>query len=122
MLTLAFGLLCGAAVIGTVLAVFYVKGPATSPPLMISVPHVALGTSSLIVLILALRGGVRQVDMGTAGFGTIAGVLLVLALFVGLLLGHASWRRRRPPAVLVGTHASLAISGFVVLLALLALR
>jgi hypothetical protein len=122
MLALSFGLLCATAVIGTVLAILYVKGPAARPPsLLIPVAHVALGTASLIVLILALRRGVRQTGMGTADFGVIASVLIALALCFGLLLAHAARRRRRPAAALVGTHASLAIAGLVVLLALLAL-
>jgi hypothetical protein len=121
-LNLAFGLLCATAVIGTVLAILYAKGPvAKPPPLIIPAAHGALGTASLIALILVLRRGLRQNGMGIAGFGVIAGGLLALALFVGLLLARATWQRRRPHAMLVGTHASLAVAGLVMLLALVAL-
>jgi len=122
MLNLAFGLLCATAVIGTVLAILYARGPAAkSLPLIVPAAHGALGAASLIVLVLVLRRGLQQNGMGTAGFGVIAGGLLALALFVGMLLARAAWQRRRPHAMLVGAHASLAVAGLVMLLALVAL-
>jgi len=123
MLALAFGLLCATAVIGAALVIVYLKGPsARSAPLAVPISHAAIGTAGLALLILTLRRGLRHTGMGTAGFGPIASGLLALALVFGLLLAHAAWRRRRPAAVLVGTHASLAVAGLALLLALLALR
>ena len=123
MLASAFGLLCATVVTGAGLAILYIKGPrAKPPPGAALVAHAVLGAASLIVLILALRRGLRQTGMGTAEFGVIAGAALALALLFGLILAHASWRGRRPAPILVGTHASLAVAGFVLLLTLLALR
>ncbi|HVB14968.1 MAG TPA: hypothetical protein VNF04_00385 [Stellaceae bacterium] len=123
MLDLAFGLLCGAALIGTGLAILYLKGASAKPPaVFVLVAHAALGAASLVVLIAALGRGLPQTGMGTAGFGRVAGVLLTLALAAGLALAYAARQRRRPSELLVGTHAGFAIAGFVVLLTLLALR
>ena len=103
--------------------VLYLNGPSARPPrAAIRIAHAALGASGLAVLLYALWRSPLQAGMGTAGFGVIAGGLLALTLAVGLLLAHVTPRRRRPAAVLVGAHASLAIAGLVMLLALVALR
>ena len=122
MLDLAFGLLCAAALLGTGLAILYLKGASAKPPAVsVLVAHAALGAAALVVLVVALSRGLPQTGMGTTGFGRVAGVLLALALAVGLMLAHAARQRRRPSELLVGTHAGLAIAGFVVLLTLVAL-
>ena len=123
MLAAALVLLCAAAIVGAGLAVLYVRGPqAKPPPAAVLAGHATLGAASLAVLLLALGRGLPQSRMGTAGFGPTAAALLALTLAFGLLLAAASWRRRRPSEMLVGTHATLAIAGLVVLLALVALR
>ncbi|HLY47230.1 MAG TPA: hypothetical protein VKQ73_16750 [Stellaceae bacterium] len=123
MLRLAFGLLCAATAIGGGLAVRYMRGPAARPlPAGIAALHAGLGAASLLALLLTLRRGLPQGGMGTEGFGPGAAALISLALALGLVLAHVAWRGRRPPAILVGTHASLAVAGLVLLLALLALR
>lgn len=123
MLGFSFGLLCAAAGIGAGLAIHYMRGPAARPlPAGIAALHAGLGAASLLLLLLTLRRGLPRGGMGTAGFGPGAAAFISLALALGLVLAHAAWRRRRPPAILVGTHASLAVAGLVLLLALLALR
>jgi hypothetical protein len=120
MLRLAFALLCAAASLGAGLAVRYLRGPHAKPlPAAIPAAHGVLGAASLGALLLALLHGLPRTGMGTAGFAPIAAGLLALALAFGLTL---AWRRGRPPApVLVATHASVAIAGLVILLALVAL-
>ena len=123
MLALAFIVVCGAAAIGGWLAIAYLNGASTTPPhAVIRVAHAAFGISGLALLLFALERRRPPAGMGTGGFGVIAGGLLALALGVGLSLARASWRQRRPAAVLVGAHTSLAIAGLVMLLALIALR
>jgi hypothetical protein len=123
MLTLAFSLLCGAALFGVALGVHYLAGadarklPAALPPL-----HGILGAAGLACLLLALRHGLPESHFGTASFAPIAAVLLGLALAFGLAITPAAWRRRRPAEPLVGAHAGLAIAGLVMLLTLVALR
>jgi hypothetical protein len=122
MLRLAFVLLCGAAAIGGRLAIVYLKGPsARPPPARLLALHATFGAASLAALVLALYRGLPHIGMGTAGFGPTAAVLLTLALILGLRLALLSWRRRRPSELLVFTHAGLAVTGLVVLLALVAI-
>jgi hypothetical protein len=73
------------------------------------------------VLLLALARGLPPSQMGTGGFAPIAAGLLAAAFSLGLALAFLSWRRGRPGGALVGAHASFAIAGFVLLLALVAL-
>ncbi len=121
MLDLAFWVLCAAVAIGGGLAIAYLRGPqATSPHRLIAFAHGLLGGVSLVVLIAALRQGIPQTGPGLSGFGVIGAGLLALAFAFGLAL-FLSGRRRRPAGALVGVHASVAIAGFVVLLALVAL-
>ncbi|HJU16577.1 MAG TPA: hypothetical protein VJ770_08895 [Stellaceae bacterium] len=121
MLTLSFAILCAAVPIGAGLAAAALRGaPAKPPPRLLPLVHGLLGAAGLAVLIAALHHGLPRTGMGTSGFGPVAAVLLGLAFVLGLALG-ALGRGRRPPGPLVGVHASLAIAGFVVLLALIAL-
>jgi asparagine N-glycosylation enzyme membrane subunit Stt3 len=119
---LAFAILAVAVVSGSVLAVYYARGVEPWPPHAAAPPiHGAVGATSLIVLLLALDRGLPSSQMGTSGFAPIAAGLLAAALGLGLALALLSWRRGRPGGALVGVHASLAIAGFVLLLALVAL-
>lgn len=118
-LLLAFGLVCGAAAIGAALAVIYLRAkPAPAAALAL---HAAVGAAGLAILVLALRRGLPQTGMGTAGFGPTAAVLLALTLAFGLRIAWLGWRRRRPSEILVGTHALAAVSALVLLLSVVAL-
>jgi hypothetical protein len=54
---------------------------------------------------------------GTASFGTIAATLVTMAALVGdgLLAAHVF--KRRIAGIMIGVHATLAVSGFVILVA-----
>jgi hypothetical protein len=119
LLVLALVLLCGAAAIGGALGILYLRGkPAPTAVLAI---HAALGVASIIALRIAVRHGLPQMGMGTAGFAPTATVLLALALAFGLRIAWLGWHRRhRPSELLVFTHAGLAIGGLVLLLTLVA--
>lgn len=122
MLHLAFAVLVAAALIGTGLAAFYLRGPSArrlSPALPLV--HGALGAAGLGLLIVVLRHGLPPTDNGTADFGLIAATFFGLALVLGLLIASAAWRGRRAGGLVVATHASVAIAGIVVLAALVAL-
>jgi hypothetical protein len=56
-------------------------------------------------------------DHGTAGFGTIAAVLIAAAALLGAGFLATRLLRRRPLGLLIGIHATLAVSGFVILTA-----
>ncbi|MGH7012878.1 MAG: hypothetical protein ACREEL_01780 [Stellaceae bacterium] len=122
MIRLAFDVLIAAALLGAGLAVHYLRGPtARRPHPALPLVHGALGAAGLGLLIVVLRAGLPRLGNGTSGFGVIAAGLFGLALALGLAIAHAAWRGRRPGSLVVGTHASLAITGLVVLLVLVAL-
>jgi hypothetical protein len=115
-LKLAFALLCAAAAIGAWLAIAFLRRTPAWPRL--AAAHGAIGTASLVALAVARRRGLLPQNMGTAGFGKTAAVLLVATLALGL---YFLLRRKRPPGAAVAVHAGLAISALVLLLALVAL-
>lgn len=120
MLIAAFVTLAVAVLLGTTLAVLYLRGPAVpQAPWLLTVVHGLLGIGGLCCLVLALRGPPRGADLGVASFGAIAAALLSLAALAGLgaVLTHRFKRRRA--GTLIGLHATLAVSGFVILAAYL---
>jgi hypothetical protein len=126
MLRFALLLLAAAAALGAGLAIRRMARAgqalaATPLPASVALLHGVLGALGLAALLAALGRGVAATGMGTAGFGPLAALLLGLALVLGLALARRSGRRR-PPPLLLETHAGLAIAGLVLLLALVALR
>jgi hypothetical protein len=117
MLDISFLVLAGAVLLGSLLAVFYLRTTvAAAAPWPLALLHGALGTSGLGLLALALRGTPRGLEQGTGSFGMISFGLLALAAIagVGLLVAHLQrWR----PGLLLGLHATLAVGGFVILAA-----
>ncbi|MGH6982398.1 MAG: hypothetical protein ACREFC_14450, partial [Stellaceae bacterium] len=87
MTELAFALLAAAAVLGTVVAIAYARGPATKV-IGRAVPtiHAVIGAAGLAILIAALRHrpSAASARMGTAGFDIAAAGLVALAFLVGL--------------------------------------
>jgi hypothetical protein len=115
MLAVSFGLTVLAALIGGVLAMLQFR---TSPPAWpLGAMHGLFGVGGLLGLLVALRGPPRGVGVGVGSFGYIAAILLGLALSVGMALAFVRLGGRRPPHLLIGIHATLAISGGIVLAA-----
>ncbi len=132
MLQIAFILLACAAALGGLLALGLLRRGRVSPPVWrrptrrrvrrgFGLLHGALGLAGLVVLLAALRTAGVPAGAGTAGFGRIAAWLLGLALLFGLAILALARGRRGPTAILVAVHATLAISGVVVLMALVLL-
>ncbi len=118
MLTTAFLLLSLAVLLGSLLAVLDTQGAGTATPLWpLAALHGLAALGGLACLALALRGPVRGLDQGTASFGMLSAWLLAAAALMGLSLLAARLRRRRLPGLLIGLHATLAVTGFVVLAA-----
>jgi hypothetical protein len=104
-----------AVLLGLVLALLFAHG--TAYPRLVGWLHGALGVAALVLLLLALRGPPRGMAMGAGSFGVIAAWLLGVALVFGLLMLNRSLRRGTIPGAAVAVHATLAIAGFVVLVA-----
>ena len=118
MLPLTFGLLLLAGSLGGLLATLHGRAsPAAIAAWPVGILHGLFGSIGLIALVFALRGPPHGAAAGVAGFGRIAAVLLAAALMASLPLVLARLRRRPPPGLLIGVHASLAISGIVLLAA-----
>ncbi len=118
MLLLSFVLLLLATLLGTVLAGLHLRSRRAGPPHWAGgALHGVLGVAGLGALLLALRGPPRGEAMGVGGFGDIAAVLLAIAVVAGLAALVARRRYRRVPGLVIGIHASIAVSGVVILAA-----
>lgn len=117
MLTAGFLMLASAALMGSGLAVPHLRKPASDAvPWPLAALHALIGFGGLGLLVAALRGPPRGLSQGTASFGLIAAVLIVLAaLTAGGMLARRL--KGRPPSALLGLHATLAVSGTVILAA-----
>lgn len=119
MLIAAFGALSLAIALGAALAIVYLRRDgAAALPWPLGALHGLLGIGGLCCLALALRGPPRGVDRGIGSFGAISTALVLLAVLVGLAVLNQLLKRRRA-GTLIGLHATLAVSGFVVLAAYL---
>lgn len=117
MLVAAFTILAVVLLLGSVLAVLRLRmgGAGPLPPWPLAALHGLLAIGSLCCLALALRGPPRGLDQGAGSFGTIAIALITMAALVGVGLFIAHVRKRRIAEVVIGIHATLAVSGFVIL-------
>lgn len=122
MLTAAFAILSAAVLLGAMRAILYLRDlrgeAAGAAPWLLTALHGLFGLGGFACLLLALRGPPRGLDRGTASFGAISAALIALAALAGfgVLLTHL---RNRRPGTLIGLHATLAVSGFVILVAYL---
>jgi hypothetical protein len=118
MLVSAFIILGIAVLIGCLLAILHSwTDEGAMPPWWLAALHGLLAIFGLCCLALALRGPTRGLDQGTSSFGMIATVLIVLAALAGVRLLVTRAFKKRITGVMIGIHATLAVSGFVILLA-----
>lgn len=123
MLQISFWLFALTVLAGLGLAAYFIHtGGAGRPPMVVALGHAGLGTLALILLFLALEvGPVRGIRTGSSGFGATAAILFGIALVLGSLLLRARLRRRPPFGPTAALHAGAAIAGFVILLVYLLL-
>ena len=117
MLTTAFVILGIAVLLGSLLAVLYLRTEGAAAPWPLAALHGLVAVGGLFCLALALRGPLRGVEQGTASFGIIAVTLIGSAALIGVgsLVTHLL--KRRLPGILIGVHATLAVGGFAILAA-----
>jgi hypothetical protein len=117
MLSLALALLSLAVLIGVVISIRFL-GDGRLPSRAIGAAHGLLGASGLSALIVALVSGTGTGDRyGTASFGAAAAILAALAALAGAGIALLGRRAARSIGLLIGVHASLAITAYVLLLA-----
>jgi len=102
---------------GSVLAALHLIPERPVVPAWLSGLHGLLATGGLVVLVLALRGPPRGTASGAGSFGLIAAMLAALAAIAGAATLAARVRKKPSTGVLVGVHATLAVSAFVILAA-----
>ncbi len=118
MLVAALIIFAVAVLLGSALAVPHLRTPAAAPPPWpLAALHGLLAIGGLCCLALALRGPPRGLDQGTASFGIIAITLTTLAALVGAGLLAAHVFKRRIAGIMIGIHATLAVSGLAILAA-----
>ncbi len=100
-------------VLGIALAALHLRAPgAPRPPLLLRLAHGLAGAAGLAVLAAA---GVTMDP-----FGICAIVLLTAALVVGLGIALFARGRRRGTGLALAVHGSIAIAGYVMLMAFVA--
>jgi hypothetical protein len=118
MLIAAFAVLGIAVLLGAVLGVQHLRTEgAARPPWRLAALHGLVAIAGLGCLALALRGPPRGLDQGTGSFGIIAAVLIAVAALLGAGFLTARFAKRRIAGILIGVHATFAVSGFVILAA-----
>jgi hypothetical protein len=117
MLLLAFALLLATALLGAVLATLHLRTERRPPGPIYGALHGLIGIAGFIALLLALRGPPRGVAMGVGDFGRVAAALLAVALILAIPVVLMRLRHRRVPGVVIGAHATIAVSGVVILAA-----
>jgi len=118
MLLLSLVLLLITALLGTALAALHLRAGNAKPPRWpVGALHGLLGIVGLGALLLALRGPPRGEAMGVGAFGCIAAVLAAMALLAGVAVLATRLRYRRVPGLVIGLHATIAVSGIVILAA-----
>jgi hypothetical protein len=117
MLIAAFVILAVAVLLGSVLAVLHSQREGSTPPWALAALHGLLAIGGLSCLALALRGPPRGLDNGVASFGIIATLLITLAALIGVALLAKRIFKTRIAGIIIGIHATFAVSGFVILTA-----
>ncbi|SIQ21256.1 MULTISPECIES: hypothetical protein [Acidiphilium] len=121
-MTIALVFLLLAATLGGYLSIGYLRG--TPPPAagwMLGLVHGVVGAAGLLELVIGLERHPPPASAGVAGFGVGAEVLLGLAILLGLLVIMAAWRGKRLSGVVIGAHASVAITAIALVSAIVAL-
>jgi hypothetical protein len=117
MLPLSFGLLLIAGLLGGALGALHMRAERSPSGWQFGALHGLLGVAGFVALLFALRGPERGEAMGVTAFGRIAAVLLASALLAGSAILLARLQHRRVPGLLIGIHATIAVSGIVILAA-----
>jgi hypothetical protein len=114
----AFIIVVIAALLGSALGVMHLQSEGRAdPPWPLAALHGIFGIGGFACLVFALRGPARGHDQAIGSFGMIATALIALTALLGVSFIAARLLKRRPAGILIGIHATLAVSGFVILAA-----
>lgn len=113
-------LLSGAVVLGLVLGLNYLRHERSKPALVGF--HLLLGAGGLEVMAMLLHGTPNQPTSPQGGLLLPAAGFVMFAMMSGLVAPLIGRQSRRTMNVAVVVHVSLAVTGFVLLLAWVAQR
>jgi hypothetical protein len=122
-MTTAFWVLSAAVAVGAVLFAGHL-GAGKIPARAVGYGHAALGIAGFVLLVVALMHRQAMEDRyGIAVFAPVGAIFVAIALVLGLVIAfrQARSRRRRIRLPIVGAHATIAVTGYVLLLAYVAL-
>jgi uncharacterized membrane protein len=105
-----------AVALGATLVLLFVRGTAPRSSVA-GIVHGCTGAVGLGLLILVLQGPRRGDAMGAGSFGIFAAVLFSFALAIGPLIRLLARRLPNVTGAVIATHASFAITAFVLFLA-----
>jgi hypothetical protein len=100
--------------LGVTLALLYLRGQRRPP---VGIVHGVAGAIGLCLLLIALQGPRRGDAMGAGSFGMAAAVLFGIAFAIGPFILLLNRRAPRFAGLTIASHASVAITAFVLLLA-----
>ncbi|ABI61686.1 Hypothetical protein GbCGDNIH1_0788 [Granulibacter bethesdensis CGDNIH1] len=117
----AFQMLVLTGALGVV-AAWMLARPASSVVLraLPAFMHAIAGMCSLFLLWRGQNEPVRGAAFGVAQFGSMAFGLIATAFMIAMGMLVCRWVGRRPPILLVGLHATLAMGGVLMLAAYVA--
>ncbi|MCU4159669.1 hypothetical protein AiwAL_06070 [Acidiphilium sp. AL] len=126
-MTIVFATLTVAALFGGCLAIGHLRGTEMAGSgfawvWIAKMIHGAIGAAGFAALIVVLGRHRPIASMGLGGFGIGAEILLGVALCLGLSMAGMAWRGRRPAGFVVAAHATAAIAGLTLVLAIVSLR
>jgi hypothetical protein len=114
MLEAALIALAVAVSVGMLLAVLHLRSDQIQKvPWPLAALHALFALGGFAALLASLGGPLRGIDQGTASFRAISAWMLGLAVLFGLLILAARLRGQARAGGLIGIHATLAVSGFV---------
>jgi len=119
LLALAVTLLGLTVLLGGALVVVALRHPGRKPPRLLATLHGLCAVAGYAVLLAALQGPPRGAAYGAQSFGLAAAILLLIAAALGVATFILHLRQARLPGFWAGAHASVAISGYVILAAYL---
>ena len=114
----SFAILSAVVLLGLLLVLLHGTGRMRAVPTLGKV-HGGLGAAGAALFAASLRPNPRAAEMGASGFGTAGVVLLALAILAGLLIWRVRFRKG-DPMLAIGLHATLAIFGFALIAAYVA--
>jgi hypothetical protein len=108
------GLLTASLLLGLYLVLLFLR--RERKPVIVGF-HILLGLGGLEMLVMLLRGTPSGTAEAAGQFGVVAAALFGIAMFTGLTGAMIARRSAMSANIVVATHSSIGVAGFVLFLA-----